>query len=219
MELLFTMRRINRTYLARQSLTVASFLVLLLCRSFADAESGGTQAWKEYSTAQKTQSVVGFIHCYRTAQSSKNAFAQSDIGAVIRMVDAALSDNNPQVTGNLILSALKKAPHVKPDKHAEKWEGPYGFNDGMWWRGADDHDKQAYVQGVFLCAEAASVKGISFFEKSVPAAVQKLNDWYLVSDEDWKDPRSSKRADVPVVVAMQKTGIISHLHSQERRQR
>jgi hypothetical protein len=177
--------------------------------------SPGINTWKGYSTEQKTQSLVGFVHCYRTALSSKNAFAQTDLETVIRIVDAALTENKDQsAIGDLILDALKKAPRAKPDKYAEHWQGPYGFTDGMWWRGADDRNRQAYVQGAFWCAETASGRAIGVFEKSVPATVQKLNDWYLVSDEDWKDPRSGKRADVSVLSAMQQVGIISKVHAE-----
>jgi hypothetical protein len=205
---------INRAYFVRQCLAIATLVILVSCGSFGSTGFPGIDAWKEYSTEQKTQSIVGFIHGFRTALSSKNAFAQTDLGTVIRMVDAAVTENKDQSIGDLILDALKKAPHAKPDKYAEHWEGPYGFTDGMWWRGADDKNRQAYVQGVFWCAETASRKAISISEKSVPAAVQKLNDWYLVSDEDWKDPRSGKRADVPVVAALQELGIIAKVHAE-----
>lgn len=160
------------------------------------------------------QSLVGFIHCYRAALSSKHAFAQTDLEAVVRRVDTTFSANKDQSIGDLILDALKKAPRAKPDKYAEQWQGPYGFTDGMWWRGADDRNRQAYVQGAFWCAETASGKAIGVFEKSVAATVQKLNDWYLVSDKDWNDPRSGKRADVSVLSAMQQVGIISKVHAE-----
>lgn len=212
-ERLFTMRRINSNHFACQSLRIVTFIILLSGWSFGSVGSPDITAWKKYSTEQKTQSIVGFIHCYRTALSSKNAFAQTDITATIRMIDAALAESKDEEIGNLIFEALKKAPRATTDKYAEHWDGPYGFNDGMWWRGADDQDRQAYVQGVFWCAETASGKTIGLSEKSVPAAVQKLNDWYLISDEDWKDPRSGKRADDSVLSAMRQAEIISTVHA------
>lgn len=199
-------------HFAWQSLKTATFIILLSCWS-TGSSSPVINAWSEYSSEQKTQSIVGFIHCYRTALSSKNAFAQADITVAVRMVDAALPESKEAI-GNLILEALKKASRVKAEKYAEHWGEPYGFNDGMWWRGANDQNRQAYVQGVFWCAETASGKTIGVSDKSVTAAVQKLNVWYLVSDEDWKDPRSGNRADVPVVSAMQKAEIISTVHAE-----
>lgn len=208
------MRRINSGYFAGQCFAIAAFLLVLSCWSFGSTGGTGMSAWKEYSVEQQTQSIVGFIHCYRTGLSDKNAFAQTDLGTVVRMVDGTLTETKDQSIGDLILDALKKAPHAKPNKYAEHWEGPYGFTDGMWWRGADNQNRQAYVQGVFWYAESASGNKITVSEKSVPATVRKLNDWYLVSDEDWKDPRSGKRADVPVVSAMQELGIISKGHAE-----
>jgi hypothetical protein len=189
---------------------MAALSVLLSCCSFGAV--GGITAWKEYSAAQKTQSVVGFIHCYRTLLSNKEAFAQADISVVTRAIDAALTNNRDKNIGTSILEALRNAPHAKPDKYAEHWDGAYGFNDGMWWRGVDDEDREAYVQGVFWCAETPAGKAVALSEKSVTAAVQKLNDWYLVSDDEWKDPRSAKRADVAVLSAMRRIGILSKKH-------
>ena len=148
------------------------------------------------------------MHRYRTASPNKNAFAQSDDTETIRTIDQAVSGGREELVGNSILQALKKAPRAKPDIHAEHWSGPYGFASGLWWRGLDDQDRQAYVQGVFWCAEIASNVVVSVPEKSVQEAVKKLNDWYVISDEDWKDTRSNARVDVPVVLAMQWSDII-----------
>ena len=193
---------------------MTGFIILLLSLSFGKVGTVGNNTWKEYSAEQKTDSIIGFVHCYRTAFSNKDAFAEADIAAVANMIDVALTKNGDEKIGNLVFEALKKAPNAKPDKYAEHSEGPYGFNDGMWWRGADDRSREAYVQGVFWCAETLPGKIVGGSEISVTAAVQKLNNWYLISDEDWKDPRSGKRADVPVLSAMRRLGMISKCHSE-----
>ena len=205
------MRQLTRNRFTFHCLSVAA-CVLLSC--WPCTAIGDTDTWKEYSDAQKTQSVVGFIHCYRTFLSSKDSFAQADLSAVTRAIDAALTNNKDKNIGTSILEALKNAPHAKPDKYAEHWDGAYGFNDGMWWRGVDDENREAYVQGVFWCAETPAHKIVALSEKSVTAAVHRLNDWYLVSDDDWKDPRSGKRADIAVLSAMRRIGIFSKKHAE-----
>lgn len=207
------MPQINRSSFSQRHFATVILLTLASCRSFGNTRNVDVDAWIKFSTGQKSQSLVGFIHCYRTALPSKDAFGRTDIGTVIHIVDAALAQNEDQPIGDLILQALKRAPHAKVDTYAEHWQGIYGFNDGMWWRGADDKERQAYLQGVLWCAETAPGKSISVTTKSVPAMIQKLDDWYLISDEDWKDPRSNKRADVPVFSAMEEMGIILHIQS------
>jgi hypothetical protein len=153
--------------------------------------------------------IAGFVHCYRSASSHKDAFTQSDDTAAIRMIDKTIKGGKDTPLGNLILQALNTAPNAKPDVHAEHWSGPYGFASGLWWRQISDQDRQAYVQGVFWCTEEVDYVKVITHSNSVQLAVKQLNDWYVISDEDWKDPRSNAHVDVPVVLAMQTTGIIS----------
>lgn len=173
----------------------------------APAQAHDVKVWSHYSQAQRRQAVAGFVHCYRMESSNKVAFANIDVPAVVQNIDRTALGASSKIA-NVILRALKDAPAVKLDIHAEHWDGPYGFATGMWWRGLDDHDRDAYVQGVFWCAETSVNIVVSVPEKSVRNAVNRLNDWYVVSDDDWKDPRSTERVDVPVVEAMQLNGLV-----------
>jgi hypothetical protein len=212
MERSFTMRQINKKHLVDHLLWTVVFTVLLPSCTFGDVRTTGRDIWNGYSPEQKKLAIAGFVHCYRSASSRNDAFAQTENAAAIRMIDQAVK-NDAETVGNLVLQALTKAPNAKPDVHAEHWTGPYGFASGLWWRGLDDQDREAYVQGVFWCAETDANVAVNIPEKSVREAVKKLNDWYVVSDDDWKDPRSNARVDVPAVVAMQWAEVVAIKHA------
>ena len=203
------MRQINRKLFISQMLTVLFIMVLIPRCTFATDGGANRSIWAGYSAEQKKLAIAGFVHCFRTSPPNPNAFAQSDDSAVIRKIGHDLGSEKAVLIGSAILQALKSAPHSKPDIHAEHWSGPYGFASGLWWRGLDDGDRQAYVQGAFWCAAIPDSATISTTGISVVQAVNTLNDWYVISDDDWKDPRSNARVDVPVVVAMQRAGILS----------
>ena len=203
------MRQINRNHLSGYCFLWATiFMLLVPLRAIAAVGAVDRDAWKGYTQEQKGVAIAGFLHCYRSASSQNHAFAQTDVASVIRIVDET-GEAKGTALGSLILQALRKAPNAKPDVHAEHWSGPYGFSTGLLWRGLENPDREAYVQGVFWCAETAPATTVSLTEKSVGAAVKTLDDWYVVSDDDWKDPRSNARVDVPVAVAMQRAGILS----------
>lgn len=203
------MRQIDKNAVAQQILWIAVFTLLLPWYAFGEVSANDRGVWNGYSAGQKKVSIAGFVHGYRTGVSRNDAFAQTDTTAAVQMVDQAATGGTGTLVGKLILEALKKAPSREPDAHAKHTNGPYEIATGMWWRGAKDKDRQAYVQGVFWSAETAPRVVVRVPEKSVDEAVKKLNSWYQVWDEDWKDPRSDQRVNVPVVVAMQQTGIIS----------
>jgi len=194
----------------RPLLTWAALLMLLTppC-AHGEVNNSDLNVWHTYSTEQQRLIIAGFADCYRTSPSRKDAFEQSDYVAVIRMVNEAVNSRKQSSLGKLILESLMSARRAKPDVHAEHWSGPYGFDSGLWWRQISDQNRQAYVQGVFWCAEEVDNIKVIAPDKSVQFAVKQLNDWYVISDEDWKDPRSNARVDVPVVLAMQTSGIIS----------
>lgn len=183
-------------------------MLLVSLRAFGAVGTVDRDTWKGYTAEQKELAIAGFLHCYRTASSHDSAFAQTNVATVIRIVNET-QEAESTTFGSLIFQALKKAPNAKPDVHAEHWSGAYGFSTGLWWRGLEKPGREAYVQGVFWCAETAANVSVTMPGQSVPEAVHKLNDWYVVSDDDWKDPRSNARVDVPVAVAMQRTGIVS----------
>lgn len=165
----------------------------------------GESIWESFSLEQKTYAFFGFIDCHRLLFPHANASIYNANERVYKEVDKLLADNSTKTMGELILDAMKMTPSAAPDIHAEHGS----TDDGMFWRGLSGQEKQAYVQGVFWCAETASATTVSLTKKPVRAAVQTLDDWYVVADDDWKDPRSNERVDVPLVVAMQRTGIVS----------
>lgn len=183
-------------------------MLLAPMRAIGGEGAADRNPWKGYTPEQKEVAIAGFLHCYRAGSSQNHAFSQTDVASVIRIVNEAEETKNTTF-GSLILRALKMAPSAKPDVHAEHWSGPYGFSTGLWWRGLENRDREAYVQGVFWCAEVATTVLITTPGRSVAEAVHKLDAWYVVSDDNWKDPRSNARVDVPVVVAMRRTDIVS----------
>lgn len=203
------MRQINRSWLSLHcSLWSIIFTLLLPPWTFGVSGTAGRDTWKGYTPEQKELAIAGFLHCYRAASSHYNAFERTNVAGVTRILDETEGAKGGAF-GGLILQALKDAPSRNPDLHAEHWSGPYGFSTGLWWRGLENPDRQAYVQGVFWCVEAAPAHSVTNLGGSVPDAVNKLNNWYVVTDDDWKNPRSNQRVDVPVVVAMERTGIVS----------
>ena len=203
------MRRIDRCNSELlHLLAVAVLFFLSPSLGLAQAGDAGRGTWMRYSAEQKTVAISGFVHCYRESASRADAFGSINTASAMRIVDRLMSRRSMKF-GGMILQALKKAPNARPDVHGEHSSGPYGFARGLWWRGLDDRDRQAYVQGVFWCAEDSAKISINVPRHSVFEAVHRLNDWYVVSDEDWKDPRSNARADMPVIVAMQRAAIIA----------
>jgi hypothetical protein len=105
--------------------------------------------------------------------------------------------------GQLMLDAMKEVTPAHANVHAEHGS----VDDGMLWRGLIDQEKQAYVQGVFWCVRISNGNA-TIPQQSIQRVVQKLNDWYVVTDDDWKDPRSNARVDVPVISALQKMEVL-----------
>lgn len=203
------MRRIDRcSFDWLRLLAIAALLFLSPSPGLAQAGNAGRATWMRYSPQQKTLAISGFVHCYRESAAQADAFENTDTASAERIADRLMPRRSLKL-GAVILQALQKAPNARPDVHAEHSSGPYGFAMGLWWRGLDDRDRQAYVQGVFWCAEESADISINVPRHSASEAVQRLNDWYVVSDEDWKDPRSNARADVPVFVAMKTAAIIA----------
>lgn len=203
------MHRTHKCNLELRHVVLLAVLFLLLpSLGVAQAGDTGREIWTHYSSGQKTMAISGFVHCYRTSSSHAEAFDKIDSARAVRMIDEFLNRRNMTLE-RTILQALNEAPDARPDLHAERWSGPYGFATGLWWRELDGRDRQAYVQGVFWCAESCGSVSIRVPGRSVSEAVHRLNDWYRISDEDWKDPLSNARVDVPVIVAMKRTAIIA----------
>jgi hypothetical protein len=203
------MRQIDKNVIAQQILWIVVLALSLPWHAFADAGANDRDVWNGYSASQKKVSIAGFVHGYRAGVSRNDAFAQTDTTAAVQTVDQSATGGTGRMLGKLILEALKKAPSREPDAHADRKNRPYENATGTWWRGAKDKERRAYVQGVFWSAEIAPRVVVRVPEKSVDETVKKLNGWYQVWDEDWKDPRSDQRVNVAVLVAMQQTGIIS----------
>ena len=198
------MRLINRNVFLYDTLALVTFVSLL--SAFGSGIAYGQGPWDGYTPAEKQLAIAGFTDCYRSQSSNKYAFASSNLDVAVRLVDESPKSNGLPFA-SLILQALQKAPVAKADPHAEHWNGPTGFHSGLWWRGVESGDRQAYVQGVVWCTQAPGVSA-RMAETSSQTIVAKLNDWYVITDDDWKDPRSNARVDVPVVSALQKIEVL-----------
>jgi hypothetical protein len=130
----------------------------------------------------------------------------TNLSSTVSFIDgSAKSDGVP--FASLILRALEKAPAAEPDPHGEHYDGPTGFHSGLWWRGVGNSERGVYVQGIVWCTQAPGVSA-RMRDISTEAIVKKLNDWYVVNDDDWKDHRSNARVDVPVISALQKMEVL-----------
>ena len=192
----------NRNTLAKLRLG----LVVMLCligSNFAYGQS----PWLGYTPAQKQLVIAGFTDCYRSQSSDKRAYAGRDLAGAVRLVDAATNSGNLSLP-SLIIQSVQKAPKSKTDPHGEYWSGSTGFHSGLWWRGIKDGERKAYVQGIVWCSQAPRVSA-QIPDTPSQVIVSELNDWYVVSDDDWKDPRSNARVDVPVISVLEKIGILN----------
>lgn len=196
------MRRISKV---STSFILFAVLASWMLPHIAYGESSNRDIWKGFSVEQKRYALFGFIDCHRLLFPRANASMYNADERVYGEVDKLAADNSDAPMGKLILDAMGKTPAAAPDSHAEHGS----VDDGMLWRGLIEREKEAYVQGVFWCAETAPATTVSLPQKSASGAVKTLDDWYVVSDDDWKDPRSNARVDVPVAVAMERTGILS----------
>lgn len=196
------MHPINKNTLAK-----LEFGILVVAFSmFGSAFAYGQNPWVGFTPAQKQLAIAGFTDCYRLQSSDKRAYAGRDLAAVVRLVDGAIRSGDVSLP-SLIIQSVQRAPNVNADPHGEHWSGPTGFHSGLWWRGIQDGERQAYVQGVVWCSQAPGLS-VHISDSSSQTIVSKLNDWYVISDDDWKDPRSNARVDVPVISALQKIEVI-----------
>lgn len=196
------MHPINKNTLAKLGFGVLVVVLTMLGSDLAYGQS----PWLGYTPAQKQLAVAGFTDCYRSQSSDKRAYGERNLSAAVHLIDAAAKSGDVSLA-SLILQSIQKAPIVKPDPHGEHWSGPTGFHSGLWWRGIEDDARQAYVQGVVWCSQAPKVS-VQISDTSSHAIVSKLNDWYVIMDDDWKDPRSNARVDVPVISALQKVEVL-----------
>ena len=187
--------------------TLRFIALALLLVALGSAVADGQGPWDGYTTAAKQLAVAGFTDCYRSQSSKKKAFMNTNLGSTVSLIDGSeKSDGAP--FASLIMQALEKAPAAEPDPHGEHYDGPTGFHSGLWWRGVGNNERAAYVQGIVWCTQAPGVS-VRMRDISTEAIVQKLNDWYVVNDDDWKDPRSNARVDVPVISALQKMEVLN----------
>ena len=195
------MRRISST---SKSFFVLVTLLVWFVPHIAHGQNSdrGSDVWRSLSTAQKRYAFFGFIDCHKRSFPPTNAIRYNADDRTFKQADE-LADKSAKSMGEIMLDAMTEVPPADPDTHAEHGS----VDDGMLWRGLIDQEKQAYVQGVFWCAQISNGKA-TIPQQSIQPVVQKLNDWYVVSDDDWKDPRSNARVDVPVISALQQIGVL-----------
>jgi hypothetical protein len=203
------MHLINKHRLVCKAFATITVVLLLAQCTRGNAAVTDRAAWQHYTPEQKQLVIAGFTDCYRSASANREAFAKSDSASAVRFVDEASGSAEELPFGTLILQSIKKAPIVKPDVRAEHWAGPTGFHSGLWWRGIEDPERQAYLQGVFWCTDVLNGTAIIAPQETVQRAMVKLNDWYVISDDDWKDPRSNARVDVAVISALQRVEVLN----------
>lgn len=207
MEIFYIMRQINHTFIALK--VVLLTIIILSASSLVYGQAtADTTVWRGYSVEQKQLAVLGFTDCYRSASVNSKMFIDRDIQEVLRLIDNSINRDNKNSLKNIIINSVKKAPSIKVNEQGERWEGPVGFHSGLWWRGIDDKKRQAYIQGVYWFAENNHLLVITSPKKSIRQVVEALNEWYIVSDDEWKDPRSNERVDLSVISALDKTHLL-----------
>jgi len=191
------MHQINSTSKAFVVL-VALLLWFMPRTAHGQTSARDSDVWRSFSSAQKRYAFFGFIDCRKREYPPTKTIRYNADDRTYKRVDE-LADKRTNPMGQLMLGAMKEVPPAQADVHAEHGS----VDDGMLWRGLLDQEKQAYVQGVFWCAQISNAD-MTISQQSIQQVVQKLNDWYVVTDDDWKDPRSNARVDVPVISALQK---------------
>jgi hypothetical protein len=202
------MHPINRHHFVPKAFAMIALMLSLAQCATGEGTTFDRDIWRRYTPDQKKLALAGFTDCYRSVLPNKGAFARSDVFAAIRLIDEASHKDENLSFGSLILQSVKQAPSVKPDTHAEHWEGPTGFHSGLWWRGIENPDREAYVQGAFWCVQVINAAEIVNSHEPILQAVERLNNWYVISDDDWKDPRSNARVDVSVISALERVGVL-----------
>jgi hypothetical protein len=195
------MHRISST---SKSFFVLAALLVCFMPHIADGQTSDrdSDVWRSFSSAQKRYAFFGFIDCRKRAFPPTNAIRYNADDRTYKRVDE-LVDKSANPMGQLMLDAMKEVTPAHANVHAEHGS----VDDGMLWRGLIDQEKQAYVQGVFWCVRISNGNA-TIPQQSIQRVVQKLNDWYVVTDDDWKDPRSNARVDVPVISALQKMEVL-----------
>jgi len=194
------MRQISRISIS--FLLFAALLVSIEPRANGQNSKLNSDIWKSFSLTQKRYALFGFIDCHKELYPPPNTIRYGADDKTYKRIDE-LARNSSKPIGELILEAMKQVSPATPDIHAEHG----GADDGMLWRGLIGEEKQAYVQGVFWCVHT-STGNANIAQQSIQQVVEKLDDWYIVSDDDWKDPRSNERVDVPVISALQQIGVL-----------
>jgi hypothetical protein len=141
------MRRISST---SKSFVVLVTLLVWFMPHIAHGQNPdrGSDVWRSFSPAQKRYAFFGFIDCHKRSFPPTNAIRYNADDRTFKQADE-LADKSAKSMGEIMLDAMKEVPPAAPDAHAEHGS----VDDGMLWRGLIDQEKQAYVQGVFWCAQ------------------------------------------------------------------
>jgi len=169
--------------------------------------------WSNYSLDDKRYATFGFIDCeekLKMGSSQKTLVASNN---VYSEVDRLIARNTGERIGTLILRAMRVAPREHMDASAQVGSQ----DDGMLWRGLLQGEKAAYITGVFWCHDLTSVKSFYVGNTNVISTVNALDAWYVVSDDEWKDPRSDARVDIPIIDAIKRARVSLPKLSNRRR--
>lgn len=184
------------------------FLFMAILLAFMPCIAGNPNSdrdfdvWRTFSSAQKMYAFWGFVGCYKLSvlRPSVNSYNVDD--RTYKRTDE-LVNKSAKPMGQIMVDAMKEVQPATPNVHAEHGSR----DDGMLWRGLMDGERLAYVQGVVWCVHVSKGNAI-ISRQPIQKIIKNVTDWYVIADDDWKDPRSNARVDVPVISALQNIGLL-----------
>jgi hypothetical protein len=170
-----------------------------------DINDGSVSVWKELRAKDRGIALSGYADCARSLPRSVD-LAWDDKKQAARIDEKAPSAASLPA---LLFSMRNDRSVGPPDPHAEHASGTYGFHNGTWWSELDRNQRIAYLRGIAWCSASFKANGADVFTTGdTPALVARLNDWFGVDKEHGEVDVSAPHADMPVFVALRKTGLL-----------
>lgn len=177
---------------------VVMTVTLSLCGSALGQQGGleektmnyGGKWWLSVASLEQRGYINGDTDCYIWELGGK-ARAGSATGDVQAFVNRFYEDPPhwpvPMFRVILMFDTRHAASHKASPSGGEVWNGPHGYWDGLWWKGAgypNTLEQLGYVEGYLACyqGEAHSPKGT--FSKPPAQYVSLITGWYKTTGRE-----------------------------------
>lgn len=151
----------------------------------------GGEWWLSRSSIEQRGYINGDADCY-TSQLNGNLKSVAPTEKVEAFVNQFYEDPTHWAlpVSRVIRTFYSRdaASHEATSTGGERWNGPHGYWDGLWWKGGTivRLTQLGYVEGYLECYqnEAHSPRGT--FSKFPADYVSLISDWYRTGNEDAK---------------------------------